>query len=119
MSETKMWTGGCHCGRVRFEVETDLDRLMTCNCSLCQKRGSIMNFVPRSAFHLLSGGDGQTEYQFNRKVIHHLFCPTCGVASYSIGNKPDGTPMVAVNIRCLDDIDVASLKTNQFDGKSL
>ena len=119
MAEAKTWTGGCHCGRVRYEVESDLESVVSCNCSICQKRGSILTFVPQSKFRLLSGQDALTDYQFNKKVIHHPFCSMCGVASFSRGEKPNGEPMVAVNVRCLDGVDVAGMTPRMFDGKSL
>jgi len=119
MTATKIWTGGCHCGRVRYEVESDLETLVSCNCSICQKRGSILTFVPHEKFHLLAGQDALTDYQFNKKVIHHVFCATCGVASYSEGKRPDGEPMVAINVRCLDGVDVSSMTPRFFDGRSL
>lgn len=119
MTEAKTWTGGCHCGRVRYEVESDLESLVSCNCSICQKRGSILTFVPQSKFRLLSGQDSLADYQFNKKVIHHLFCSMCGVSSFSQGEKPNGGPMVAVNVRCLDGVDVAGMTPRMFDGRSL
>jgi|SRR5680860_235410 len=111
-------TGGCHCGRVRYEVEADIGEVMSCNCSLCQKRGYLLAFVPRSQFTLLSGENEQSDYQFNKKVIHHLFCGTCGVASFARGVAPDGSEMVAINARCLDDIDLDTLTVKPVDGKS-
>jgi hypothetical protein len=118
MTETKTWTGGCHCGRVRYEVESDLQNLVSCNCSICQKRGSILTFVPEQKFRLASGEDALTDYQFNKNVIHHLFCSTCGVASFARAEKPGAGPMVAVNVRCLDGIDAAELKPTMVDGRS-
>ena len=88
MADLKTWTGGCHCGRVRYEAELSLDGIVACNCSICQKRGSLLAFVPQSQFRLLAGEDALTDYQFNKKVIHHLFCATCGVASFAHGEKP-------------------------------
>ena len=119
MAETRTHTGGCHCGAVRYEVETDLGRVMSCNCSICRKRGYLLTFVPRARFKLLSGDHAQTDYLFNRKVVHHLFCGKCGVGSFGTGAAPDGTEMVAVNARCLDDVDLDALKVTPFDGKSL
>ena len=115
----KTWTGGCHCGRVRYEVESDLQGLFNCNCSICQKRGTILTFVPGPKFHLVSGDDALTDYQFSKNVIHHLFCSTCGVASFARGEKPGVGPMVAVNVRCLDGVDAAELKPTLIDGRSL
>lgn len=118
MTEMKLRTGGCHCGAVRYEVETDLTRLVSCNCSICAKTGSILTFVPDSKFSLKSGEDALTDYTFNKHVIHHLFCSTCGIRSFARGKGPDGTPMIAVNVRCLDDVDVFALKPVEYDGKS-
>jgi hypothetical protein len=75
--------------------------------------------VPDAKFRLLSGQENLTDYQFNKKVIHHLFCSTCGVASFARGEKPNAGPMVAVNVRCLDGIDAAELKPQMIDGRSL
>ncbi|MGK2921624.1 MAG: GFA family protein [Methyloceanibacter sp.] len=111
-------TGGCHCGRVRYEVEADIDEVMSCNCSMCQKRGTLLTFVPEQQFTLLSGGDDLTDYQFNKKIIHHLFCSTCGIGSFARGVAPDGSEMVAINARCLDDIDLGALTVKLVDGRS-
>ena len=73
MADMRTYSGSCHCGRVRYEVATALSPVLSCNCSICQKRGYMLTFVPRSAFELISGENDLTDYQFNRKVIHHLF----------------------------------------------
>jgi hypothetical protein len=119
MPEKQTYSGGCHCGRVRYEVETDLERVMSCNCSICQKRGAVLTFVPVAQFSLLSGEDDLTDYQFNKKIVHHLFCSHCGVGSFARGTGPDGSAMVAVNVRCLDDVDLDALAPMKFDGRSM
>jgi hypothetical protein len=113
------YTGGCHCGAVRYEVDLDLKGAMTCNCSICSKQGAVLTFVPAGAFRLLSGRDALGDYQFNRKIVHHLFCTTCGIRSFARGTGPDGSEMVAINLRCVDGIDLATLPTQAFDGRSL
>jgi len=119
MVETKTWSGGCHCGRVRFEVETDLAQVMSCNCSICSKCGTLFAFVTPDRFKLTSGEGAQTVYHFNKGLIDHMFCPTCGIASFSAGKAPSCRAMVAVNVRCLDDIDLSQIAYGQLDGKSL
>ncbi len=119
MSEAKTYTGGCHCGAVRYEVETDLRQVIACNCSICGKKGSLLTFVPRDRFKLLSGEASLRDYQFNHKIIHHLFCTTCGIGSFARGVMPDGTEMAAINVRCLDDVEIDALTPTPFDGKSL
>jgi hypothetical protein len=119
MPETRNFMGGCHCGQVRFEVTTDLAEILSCNCSICTKRGLLITFVTPENFALRAGGEELTDYQFNRKVIHHQFCPVCGVESFARGTKPDGTAIVAVNVRCLEGVDTGTLSPTPFDGKRL
>lgn len=112
-------SGGCHCGAVRFEVAASLETVLSCNCSICSRKGLLLTFVPAAYFALLSGAEALTDYQFNRHVIHHLSCGRCGVESFARGRAPDGAEMVAVNVRCLDDVDLAGLTPTPFDGRSL
>jgi hypothetical protein len=112
----KTYTGGCHCGAVTFEVETNLEKLIACNCSHCEKKVFILNFVDNAKFKLLSGADNLTEYLFNKKAIRHLFCKTCGVQSYAEGVT---FPQVAINVRCLNDVDTRTLTVTPFEGKDI
>lgn len=114
------YTGSCHCQKVRYEVELDLaqEPALTCNCSMCQRKGSMLRFVPAGQFTLVSGAENLTDYQFGAKKIHHYFCSTCGVTSFATGQTPDGTKMQAINVRCLDGVDLESLKTHHIDGRS-
>ena len=118
MAEMKTYTGGCHCGKARYEASTDLEMVVNCNCSICEKRGLLLTFVPPEQFKLLSGEGELKDYQFNKKVIHHFFCPDCGVESFAHGKGPDGKAMYAVNVRCLDGIDLKSLSPKPCDGRS-
>jgi hypothetical protein len=118
MAEGKNFSGSCHCGKVRFEVTTDLAKVMQCNCSICSRVGALRTFVPAEQFNLLSGEEALTDYQFGKHHIHHLFCSTCGISSFVRGTSSDGKAMVAVNARCLDCVDPAALTITHFDGKS-
>jgi hypothetical protein len=118
MSGLKTHLGGCQCGKVRYEVRLDLaDPVIACNCSMCGRSGTLLTFVPAAQFKLLSGEDNLTDYQFNRHAIHHLFCRTCGIKSFARGSGKDG-PTVAINARCIDDVEVATLNVTPFDGRS-
>ncbi len=119
MPEPKTYSGSCHCGRVRYEVDADLSRVMACNCSICRKRGTLLAFTPVDKFRLQQGEDALADYQFNKKIIHHLFCTTCGVGSFARGRGPNGVEMIAINVHCLDDVDANKLKIEPFDGASL
>lgn len=118
MTKTETYTGGCHCGKVRYEVKADISQSITCNCSMCGKTGAVLAFAPASEFTLLSGEGELTDYQFNKNIIHHLFCTTCGIRSFGRGKNPDGSDAVAVNVRCLDNVDVSTLTPYAYDGKS-
>jgi hypothetical protein len=119
MSEAKTYTGGCHCGAVSFQATMKLEGAVTCNCSICSKTGSTLAFTPAAQFQLLSGQDALTDYQFGKKRLHHLFCKRCGIRSFSRGAAPDGKEVVAVNLRCLDGVELAAIPTRSFDGRSV
>ena len=119
MAEARTYAGSCHCGAVRYQATTDLAKVLACNCSRCAKLGALLTFAPASAFTLSSGGDVLTDYQFNKKVIHHLFCRLCGIESFARGTAPDGSEMVAINVRCLDGVDPASLTPTPFNGRDM
>jgi hypothetical protein len=109
-------SGGCHCGRIRFEVRAPAPlRVSDCNCSICAKSGYLHLIVPKARFKLLSGGDSLTNYQFNTRTAQHLFCSVCGIKSFYIPRShPTG---YSVNARCLDDVAIADLTIVSFDGK--
>jgi hypothetical protein len=113
------YIGSCHCGVVRYEVDMAIEKVLSCNCSICSRKGSLLAFTPAANFKLLKGNTDLSDYQFGKKTIHHLFCKHCGVSSFSNGVAPDGTMMVAVNVRCLEEFDFAKLPVDYFDGKNL
>jgi hypothetical protein len=117
--EMKTYTGGCHCGAVRYQVTTELAKVMECNCSICSKRGHLLTFVPAEQFKLLQGAEAMTVYQFGKKHIEHRFCKVCGISSFNQGKTRSGAEMRAVNVRCFDEVDLAALTITKVDGRSL
>jgi hypothetical protein len=111
-------TGSCHCGRVRYEVEGDIGQALSCNCSMCQRKGSLLWFVPKAQFKLLTPDDSASTYLFNKHVIRHRFCPVCGIHPYADGVDPKGNEMAAINVRCLEGIDLDAVKVVHYDGRS-
>jgi hypothetical protein len=109
-------TGGCHCGRVRFEVEAPPDmEVLECNCSMCHKQGYLHLLIPRANFRLVSGQESLTNYQFNTGQARHLFCKVCGVKSFYVPRShPDD---YSVNARCLDEGTVQMMTVTPFDGQ--
>ncbi|MCW8845755.1 MAG: GFA family protein [Gammaproteobacteria bacterium] len=110
-------TGGCHCGRVRFEVMAPANlEVDQCNCSICSKSGYLHLIVPSSRFTLLRGEDELICYTFNTGAARHYFCRHCGIKSYYVPrSNPDG---FSVNARCLDIGSVASMSIKPFDGQN-
>ena len=112
----RTFQGGCHCGRVRFEVAGDLSKATVCNCSICSKKGFVHLIVPKEAFRLLSGTDDLADYRFNTGVAHHLFCRHCGIHSYYVPRSdPD---KIDVNVRCLEGVNLDELAPAAFDGRN-
>jgi len=109
--------GGCHCGRVRFEVlAPEILEVGECNCSMCSKTGYLHLMVPAAQFKLLSGEDALTHYQFNTKTAKHFFCSHCGIKSFYVPRShPDG---YSINARCLDEGTVEGMRVKQIDGKN-
>ncbi len=110
------YSGGCHCGTVRFEVEAgEQVTVQDCNCSICSKCGYLHLIVPRSRFKLLQGEDHLSTYTFDSGEAKHLFCKTCGIKSFYIPrSNPDGYD---INLRCLD-VQPRQVKIEPFDGKN-
>lgn len=113
------YQGSCHCGQIAFEVEGDIPEVMSCNCSMCQRKGTLMWFVPRDSIKLLTPPENMSTYTFNKHVIQHRFCSTCGIHPFGEAPAPDGQPMAAINVRCLEGIDVEALKVKHYDGRNL
>jgi hypothetical protein len=103
---------------VAFEVEGQIESAMSCNCSICQRKGSLLWFVPRDKLRLLTPEENASTYLFNKHAIKHRFCPTCGIHPYADGTDQKGKPMAAINIRCLDGIDLSAIPVTHFDGRS-
>ncbi len=112
------YRGSCHCGTVAFEVEGEIENAMSCNCSMCQRKGSLLWFVPRAALNLSTPERESRVYTFNTHLLKHRLCPTCGIHPYAEGKDPKGNKMAAVNIRCLEGIDLSSIPVTHFDGRS-
>jgi hypothetical protein len=111
-------SGSCQCGAVAFEVDTDLEGVIECNCSHCYRKGLALTFVAPDAFRLHVGEDALSEHTFNTHRIKHLFCATCGVQSFALGSTPGGEPMVAINVRTLTDVEPWSWTATRVDGRS-
>lgn len=114
----RTYKGGCHCGQVRFEIETDLTKAIECNCSICTKKGALHHRVPPERFKLLAGQDALALYQFGSKTAKHWFCKHCGIHPFS---NPRAAPnMYSINVRCLDDFDTerTKIEIGAFDGKN-
>lgn len=117
---TQTYSGGCQCGKVRYEVQLDIAEVLSCNCSRCARLGSLLAFAPATRFKLLSGEADLIKFEFNKHMIQHQFCSICGIQSFAIGTHPKtGAKMAAVNVRCVDGVNVDTLKVKKVDGRSL
>ncbi|MCF6263526.1 MAG: GFA family protein [Xanthomonadales bacterium] len=117
MTKIIQHSGGCHCGKIRFKVTAAAAiKAVKCNCSICSQSGFLHLIVSAENFELLSGKNSLTNYQFNSKTAHHLFCKHCGVKSFYIPRShPSG---YSVNINCLDPETIHSISIEDFDGEN-
>ena len=111
--------GSCHCGKIAFEVEGEPGEVLECNCSHCERKGFLLWFVPRDKMKLKTPEGDLSTYTFNKHAIQHKFCPNCATQPFAFATAPDGTPTAAINVRCLEGIDLAALKRKPFDGRAL
>lgn len=111
------YTGSCHCGVVAFEFSTDVNKIIQCNCSICQKKGALHLRIPSEQFNLISGKDALCLYQFETRTASHFFCKHCGIHPFSYPRIDPG--MVSVNVRCLDMANIdEEFETVKFDGRN-
>jgi hypothetical protein len=112
-------TGGCHCGKIAYSFEGEIGTVLDCNCSLCGKRGGLLQFIPEAAFTLKTSRENLGSYRFNKHHIEHHFCPECGIAPFSEGLDPKGNKVVAINVRCVEGVDPQALTIKHFNGRDL
>jgi hypothetical protein len=112
-----MQQGSCHCGRIRFEVDGEPGDVIECNCSHCSRKGYLLWFVARDALRLAPDCGSLSTYRFNRHIIDHHFCPVCGCAPFGFGADPAGNAMAAVNVRCLEGVELSTLPRTQVNGR--
>jgi hypothetical protein len=111
--------GGCHCGAVKFTVDTELPtKGLSCNCSICRQKGLLLSFFPADKFTLTKGENSLTDYQFNAHKITHRFCNGCGCQPFAFGKNPDGSEMRAINLRSVPSVKLETLEIQHFDGAS-
>lgn len=111
--------GSCHCGRIAFTLEGEVGEVIDCNCSMCRRKGALLAAFPREALTLKTPEADMGTYKFNKHLIDHHFCLTCGISPFSEGKGRDGKAMTMVNVRCLPDVDLSGLKVIHYDGASV
>jgi len=111
------YSGSCHCGKVKVDFKGEFGAAISCNCSICSRRGSLLWFTPRDSARV-TGEDQLTTYTFNKHAIQHRFCKTCGIQVFGEAVSPQGVPTMAINIRCLEDFDFTQVPLQHWDGKS-
>jgi hypothetical protein len=113
-----LYRGSCHCGQVAFEVEGALEAAISCNCSICARKGALLWAVPRGKMKL-RGAPAMGRYTFHRHVLAHRFCTICGIHTHGEDADLSGEPSVYINIRCLEGIDLDRVPVHRFDGRSV
>jgi len=124
----RTYQGSCHCGACRFEVDMNLDHVRSCNCSICKRRGALIHRVPTAALRMLTPLDDLSVYQWGSKTAKDYFCPHCGILPFRVPSAPTAQELAqgkqafvgwAVNVRCLDGVDLAGVPVLEVDGAGL
>lgn len=113
----RTWLGSCHCGAVRFEIDTDFPELTTCDCSICRRKNALMVKVHESSFRLLAGAESLTEYRFHTCTARHFFCKVCGI--YPFHRKRVTPDHLGINVFCLHDFDPAGIPVRRTPGAAM
>lgn len=111
------YRGSCHCGKVRFEVDADLDHVRVCDCTICRRRGALIHRVNDDELRLLTPIEELTLYEWNTKTAKDYFCPVCGILPF---RRPrTARDKWGVNVRCLLDVDLATIPIKYVHGSKL
>jgi hypothetical protein len=116
-SPLQRYSGSCHCGAVRFEIETDFPEVTRCDCSICRKKGALMVKVHESRLRLLQGQEFLTEYQFHTRTARHFFCKVCGI--YPFHRKRVTPDFFGINVHCLEGFDAAGIPVREAAGSAM
>ena len=111
------YKGSCHCKNIEFEVETNLEKIVQCNCSICIRRNAKMIMIPKENFTLSKGEGDLALYQFNSNVAKHYFCKECGI--YTHHNRKSDPNGMGVNLGCIEELDATEYETIAFDGRKI
>jgi hypothetical protein len=111
--------GSCHCGKVAYHTDVEPKEAMSCNCSICRRKGHVLMFITPDKFTLETPRENIGAYTFKSHSIRHLFCTNCGCSPFNEGTDPKGNKMVALNLRCAEDVDLTKITIKEFDGASL
>jgi hypothetical protein len=117
VQRVRRYEGRCHCGAVRFTIESDFVELTTCDCSICRSKNALMVKVHESRFDLLAGADSLTEYQFHTRTARHYFCKVCGI--YPFHRKRVTPDYLGINVFCLQDFDPAGIPVRRTVGAAM
>lgn len=110
--------GSCHCGKLAYSVDEDPPAsAMECNCSICRRKAALHHFTTPDRFRREADEADIQVYTFNTHNIRHMFCRSCGAAPFAEGQGPNG-PMVEINLRCAEGIDLEALEITKYDGAS-
>ncbi|MBK5571854.1 GFA family protein [Ensifer sp. SSB1] len=112
------YEGSCHCGKIAVAVAGDFAEAIDSHCSLCRRRGGLLAFIPRDRLTMKTPETDLSTYLFNKHVIRHHFCDSCGIAPFGEGEGPHGK-MAAINLRCLPEFDLEAVKIVKYDGRSV
>lgn len=122
------YKGSCHCGKVRFEIEAEIDHVRVCDCSVCRMRGALNYRVDKEDLTLLTPWEDLILYQWGSKTAKDYFCPTCGILPFRRPADPTSEEIQqgaklfdgwAINVRCLEEVDLDSIPKKKIYGSRM
>ena len=99
MSEKK--TGGCACGRIRFEAEIDSDEAYLCHCRMCQRASGNISLAMKNVPQADVRWSHEPDWYRSSAIAHRPFCAACGT---SLGFRYDSdTDKMDLTVAAFDD----------------
>ncbi len=122
------YQGKCHCGCNRFEIDAEIDHVRECDCSICRRRGALIFRVSPDQIRFLTPLEQLSVYRWGTRTGADYFCAICGVTPFRQPSTPTAAELNAgmipfkgwaVNVRCIDNIDLSNVRRVRIQGSIL
>ena len=109
------YLGSCHCGRVRFKVDTQIDYVRACDCSICRRHAGLWGYYAPSKVKVLARKSDLARYAWGDKCLRLVRCANCGCVTHWEPIDRSRNRM-GVNFRNFDPSVIETTRVRRLDG---